>query len=59
MKEYWLEVSIQVEEESAELASEVLRPFAQDSSVVLEQLGDIHNLDPNALEPGLTAKIYV
>lgn len=56
---YWLEVSVLTEEESAEIVSELLRPFAQDGSVVLEQLGDEDNLDPNAMEPGITAKIYV
>jgi ribosomal protein L11 methyltransferase len=57
---YWLEVSIALhEEESAEIVSEILRPFAQDSSIVMEQLGDAANLDPNAMEPGITVKIYV
>jgi ribosomal protein L11 methyltransferase len=56
---YWLEVSVIVGEETAEIVSEALRPFAQDQSVVLEQLGDAQNLDPNALQPDVTAKIYI
>jgi ribosomal protein L11 methyltransferase len=56
---YWLEVSVTADEQTAEIASEILRPFAQDNSVVLEQLGDAHNLDPDALEPGVTVKIYI
>lgn len=56
---YWLEVSLVVDEETAEIASELLRPFAQDDSVVLEQLGDSQTLDPDALEPDITVKIYV
>lgn len=56
---YWLEVSLTVDEETAELISDILRPFAQDESVVLEQMGDAENLDPDALEPGVTVKIYI
>jgi hypothetical protein len=54
---YWLEVSVTVDEQTAEIASEILRPFAQENSVVLVQLGDAHNLDTVALEPGVTVKI--
>jgi ribosomal protein L11 methyltransferase len=56
---YWLEVSLPVDEAGAEVVSEILRPFAQDNSIVLEQLGDARDLDPNALEPGVTVKIYI
>ena len=56
---YWLEVSLTVEEERAEFISDILRPFAQDDSVVLEQMGDAENLDPDALEPDVTVKIYI
>ena len=56
---YWLEVSLTTDEETAEIAAEVLRPFAQDGSVVLEQLGDSRTLDPDALEPEVTVKIYI
>lgn len=56
---YWLEVSVSTDEETAEIISELLRPFAQDDSVVLEQLGDVNNLDPDALEPEVTVKIYI
>ena len=56
---YWLEVGLTVDEESAELVSDLLRPFAQDDTVVLEQMGDVVNLDPDALEPEVTVKIYI
>ena len=56
---YWLEISVQTDGEGAEAVAEVLRPFAYQESVVLEQRGDETNLDPDALEPGVTVKIYV
>ena len=56
---YWLEICIQTDGEGAEAVAEVLRPFAYQESVVLEQRGDETNLDPNALEPEVTVKIYV
>lgn len=56
---YWLEVSVQTDGEGAEAVAEVLRPFAYQESVVLEQRGDESSLDPAALEPGVTVKIYV
>jgi ribosomal protein L11 methyltransferase len=37
----------------------MLRPFAYQESVVLEQRGDETNLDPEALEPGVMVKVYV
>jgi ribosomal protein L11 methylase PrmA len=55
---YWLEVSLTVDEETAEFVSDILRPFAQDDSVVLEQMGDANNLEPDALERDVTVKIY-
>lgn len=55
----WLEVSIVVDGEAAEAVAEVLRPFAYQDGVVLEQLGDMESLDPDALEPHVTVKIYV
>lgn len=39
--------------------AEVLRPFAYQGSVVLEQLGDESVVDPNALAPSVTVKIYI
>lgn len=39
--------------------AEVLRPFAYQDSVVLEQLGDETTTDPDALESVVTVKIYV
>ncbi|PID84687.1 MAG: 50S ribosomal protein L11 methyltransferase [Chloroflexi bacterium] len=56
---YWLEVSVVTDGEGAEAIAEALKPFAHQESVVLEQLGDMADLAPNALEPAVTVKIYV
>ncbi len=56
---YWLEISVQTDGEGAEAVAEALRPFAYQESVVLEQRGDETTLDPDALEPHVTVKIYV
>jgi ribosomal protein L11 methyltransferase len=56
---YWLEVSVITDGEGAEAVAEALRPFAYNEGVVLEQLGDPNNLDPEALEPHVTVKIYL
>lgn len=56
---YWLEVAVQTDGEGAEAVAEALRPFAQDGGVVLEQLGDESNPDPDALETAVTIKIYI
>jgi ribosomal protein L11 methyltransferase len=56
---YWLEVSVVTDGEGAEAVAEALRPFAYQNGVVLEQLGDSHNPDPDALEPAVTVKIYL
>ena len=56
---YWLEISGQTDGEGAEAVAEMLRPFAYQESVVLEQRGDETNLDPAALEPGVAVKLYV
>ena len=53
------EVSVITDGEAAEAIAEILRPFAYQDGVVLEQLGDENNLDPNALEPAVTVKIYI
>lgn len=55
----WLEVSVVTDGEAAEAVAEVLRPFAYQESVVLEQLGDVESLEPGALEPTITVKIYL
>lgn len=55
----FLEVSVITDGEAAEAIAEVLRPFAYQDGVVLEQLGDMADLDPLALEPTVTVKIYV
>ncbi len=59
MTMYWLEVSVLTDGEAAEAVAEVLRPFAYQDGVVLEQLGDMSDLDPDALEPTVTVKIYI
>jgi ribosomal protein L11 methyltransferase len=56
---YWLEVSVVTDGEGAEAVAEVLRPFAYQNGVVLEQLGNAHSSDPDALEPEVTVKIYL
>ena len=56
---YWLEISVRTDGEGAEAVAEVLRPFAYQESVVLEQLGDEATVDPDALESVVTVKIYV
>ncbi|MBP6016749.1 MAG: 50S ribosomal protein L11 methyltransferase [Candidatus Promineofilum sp.] len=56
---YWLEISVRTDGEGAEAVAEVLRPFAYQGSVVLEQLGDDTTVDPDALEAAVTVKIYV
>lgn len=55
----WLEVSIETDGEAAEAVAEALRPLAYQNSVALEQRGDETSLDPDALEPTVTVKIYV
>lgn len=55
----WTEVVIRTNEAVASEISELIRPFGQNSSVVVEQLGDPENLDPNALLPEVYLKIYV
>ena len=56
---YWLEVSVRTDGEAAEAVAEALQPLAHGNGVVLEQLGDPHDLDPLALEPEVTVKIYL
>lgn len=56
---YWLEVSVITDGEGAEAVAEVLRPFAHNDGVVLEQLGDETNPGPDALETAVTVKIYI
>lgn len=56
---YWLEVSVITDGEGAEAVAEVLRPFAYNDGVVLEQLGDENNPAHDALETVVTVKIYI
>ena len=53
------EISVRVDGEAAEVVAEVLRPFAYQDGVVLEQMGDEHDPEPLALEPIVTVKIFV
>jgi ribosomal protein L11 methyltransferase len=53
------EISVVTDGEAAEAVAEVLRPFAYQNSVVLEQLGDANSLDPLAVEPAVTVKIFL
>ncbi len=53
------EISVTVDGEAAEAVAEILRPFAYQDGVVLEQLGDPNDPDPLAVEPEVTVKIYV
>jgi hypothetical protein len=54
---YWLEVSVITDGEGAEAVAEVLRPFAYNDGVVLEQLGDEDSPAHDALETAVTVKI--
>ncbi|MCB9445015.1 MAG: 50S ribosomal protein L11 methyltransferase [Ardenticatenaceae bacterium] len=56
---YWLEISVITDGEGAEAVAEMLRPFAYNDGVVLEQLGDETDPNPDALETAVTVKIYV
>jgi ribosomal protein L11 methyltransferase len=56
---YWLEVAVVTDGEAAEAVAEALRPLAYHEGVVLEQQGDATSLDPYALEPDVTVKIYL
>jgi ribosomal protein L11 methyltransferase len=56
---YWLEVSVITDGEGAEAVAEMLRPFAHNDGVVLEQLGDENDPNPDALETAVTVKIYI
>ncbi len=53
------EISVATDGEAAEAVAEVLRPFAYQEGVVLEQLGDVNNPDPLAVESTVTVKIYI
>jgi ribosomal protein L11 methyltransferase len=56
---YWLEVSVRTDGEAAEAVSELLRPYAYNDGVVLEQLGVSDDATPDALETTVTVKIYI
>lgn len=56
---HWVEAALTADEATADDLAERLRPFAEGESVAIEQLGDPHNLDPNALLPELHLKIYI
>ena len=54
----WIELTTIVTEELIDLVSDALSPFAEGESVVVEQLGDPHNLAPTAMLPEVRLKIY-
>ena len=56
---YWLEVSVVADGEAAEAVADALRPLAYQDGVVLEQRGDPRGIDPTAVEPDVTVKIYL
>ncbi|MEI2612805.1 MAG: 50S ribosomal protein L11 methyltransferase [Candidatus Promineifilaceae bacterium] len=56
---YWLEVAIVTGEQVAEGVAAAVEPFAYQETVVLEQLGDPDDLNPNAMLPYVTVKFYV
>lgn len=53
------EISVETDGEAAEAVAEVLRPFAYQNSVVLEQKGDLDSADPMAVDPVITVKIFI
>ena len=57
--DYWLEVAVLTDGEGAEAVAEVLRPFAYNEGVVLEQLGDENSPAHDALQTAVTVKIYI
>jgi ribosomal protein L11 methyltransferase len=56
---YWLEVAVATDGEAAEAVSELLQPYAHNGGVILEQLGDPEDLDPQALLPTVTVKVFI
>jgi ribosomal protein L11 methyltransferase len=54
----WIEATVIVTEELIDPISDLLRPFAEGESVVVEQLGDPNNLAPTAMLPEVRLKIY-
>lgn len=58
-QDYWLEVSVLTDGEAAEAVSEALQPYSGGQGVVLEQRGDERSVEPDALEPEVTVKIYL
>ncbi len=56
---YWLEVSVITDGEGAEAVAEVLRPFAYQNGVAMEQLGDEGSPDPNKMETAVAVKLYL
>ncbi len=56
---YWLEISVVTDGEGAEAVAEVLRPFAYNDGIVMEQLGDESSADPDKMETAVTVKVYI
>lgn len=55
----WLEICVSTNGEAAEAVAEYLSPYAYNQGVVLEQLGDSDDPEPNALESIVNVKIYL
>jgi ribosomal protein L11 methyltransferase len=55
----WLEICVSTDGEAAEAVAEYLSPYAYNKGVVLEQLGDSDDPDPNTLESAVNVKIYL
>jgi len=55
----WIEISVQSDDQHTEAVADVLRPFAYQETVAIEQLADMASEDPRALLPGSAVKIYV
>ncbi len=56
---YWLEVSVVTDGEAAEAVAETLARYSGGRGVAIVQLGDPESLDPYALEPEATVKIFL
>ncbi len=55
----WLEICVSTDGEGAEAVAEYLSPYAYKQGVVLEQLGDSDDPDPNTLQSTINVKIYL
>ena len=54
----YIEALVVTNTESADLLCELLAPFAEDNSVIQEQLGDPNDLNPTAMMPDIAIKFW-